>query len=251
MKFGLLGKSISHSKSPILFNSAYPVENHTYELLDFTSAKEGVEFAITNGFKGINVTSPFKEQVMEFADYFDENSRQSQAANLLMFDNGKISAFNTDYYGVRDTIKQFVNAGMPALVLGCGGAGRAAAIALRDLGLEVTISNRSELTCKPFAISSKISYCHISVINEYAKSAQIIIDTIPVRHIILSNFNFRGKIVLEARYNNPTLEKIVKNDGGAYISGLTWLLNQAIPSFTLLTGREPLSQAMENLAAKW
>lgn len=251
MKFGLLGESISHSKSPSLFSAGYPHGDHTYDLLDFESIEDGIEFAIANSLTGINVTTPFKDRAAGIADALDGCSLRSRAVNLLYFKNGKIHGFNTDYYGVRDSLKDYTAEGMKAVVLGCGGAGRAAAIALKDMGLEVIISNREEFTGEEFAMAARVGYCRMDSIKECAKNAQIIVDTIPVRHLKLSGFNFKDKVVLEARYNNPTLKKSVIRDGGTYISGVQWLLNQAIPSFRIFTGKEPDIEAMQNLAGKW
>jgi shikimate 5-dehydrogenase len=88
-------------------------------------------------------------------------------------------------------------------------------------------------------------------VKEFAKKSHIIVDAIPVRHLKLSSFNFRGKVVLEARYNNSTLKRSVIRDGGEYISGISWLLHQAIPSFRIFTGEEPNIHAMEILASEW
>ena len=251
MKFGLLGKSISHSKSPLLFSAAYPLTEHTYDLLDFESIESGIEYAIANGFAAINVTTPFKERAADIADSLDGCSMRSGAANLLYFKKGKIHGFNTDYQGVMDSLKEYAFEGMKAVVLGCGGAGRSAAVALKDMGVDVVISNREEFRGEIFAMSAKIAYCRMDSVKECAKDAHIIVDTIPVRHLKLSGFNFSDKVVLEARYMNPTLKRSVINDGGIYISGMHWLLNQAIPSFRIFTGREPDIEAMQNLARNW
>ena len=251
MKFGLLGESISHSKSPQLFKAGYPLGEHSYELLDFKSAKEGIEYAISNGFTAINVTTPFKDTAAGLANALDGSSKRAWASNLLYFKSGKIYGFNTDYCGVKDSLKDYVSEGMRAVILGCGGAGRAAAVALKDMGVDVMISTRDEFTGEPFAFAERIGYCRMDSVKEFAKKSHIIVDAIPVRHLKLSSFNFRGKVVLEARYNNPTLKRSVIRDGGEYISGISWLLHQAIPSFRIFTGEGPHIHAMEILASEW
>ena len=251
MKFGLLGESISHSKSPLIFRAGYPDRNDTYDLLDFKSIEAGIDYAKSNGYSGVNITSPFKEIAVNIADYSEELSERSRASNLLLFRDDKIYAYNTDYFGVRESLIDYAKEGMRAVILGCGGAGRVAAIALKDMGLSVIISNREKVTGESFAKYADVDYCKISDINDEAKGAHIIVDTIPVKHSFLSEFNFYGKIVLEARYKNPTLAKSVKNDKGKYLSGIDWLVNQAIPSFKLFTGINPNIEAIENLASKW
>lgn len=251
MKFGLLGESISHSKSPQLFKAAYNSERDTYELLDFSSLEKGLEFALLNDFKGINITTPFKEHVEKYVDVYDTHSERIFAVNLLMFEGEKIHAFNTDYFGVTGSLQEYAKRGMSALVLGYGGAGKAAAVALQDMGLDVTVSNREASKAEPHTISKGMGYCNLKDVMECAKESDVIVDTLPVRHSRLSGLDFRDKIVLEARYKNPSLNSAVKREGGIYISGITWLINQAKYSFLIFTGKKPNIEAMEKMAADW
>lgn len=251
MKFGLLGESISHSKSPQLFKAAYNSERDTYELLDFSSLEKGLEFALLNDFKGINITTPFKEHVEKYVDVYDTHSERIFAVNLLMFEGEKIHAFNTDYFGVTGSLQEYAKRGMSALVLGYGGAGKAAAVALQDMGLDVTVSNREASKAESHSISKGMGYCNLKDVMECAKESDVIVDTLPVRHSRLSGLDFRDKIVLEARYKNPSLNSAVKREGGIYISGITWLINQAKYSFLIFTGKKPNIEAMEKMAADW
>ena len=251
MKFGLLGYPVAHSKSPALFAAAYKHSLHTYELLEYPDLLRGLEAAVTGGFSGLNITAPFKEDVLSFVHNADSLSSEIAAANLLLFSQGGIKAFNTDYEGVKCSVAEFVSPGTKALVTGCGGAGRAAALALRDLGAEVVIANRDYKKAAKYASRFGTAACPIEDAPTFAKSAQIIIDTIPAETDIYSNISFEGKLIFEAKYRNPLLKDKCAADGGKYLSGIVWLVNQAVPSFRLFTGENPDSEAMELLTSLW
>ena len=94
------------------------------------------------GFRGVNVTIPHKEAALAIADHASEAARAIGAANTLTFEDGAIHADNTDAPGLLAALGEDP-AGRTALVLGAGGAGRAAAWALRGAGARVTVWNRT------------------------------------------------------------------------------------------------------------
>lgn len=251
MKFGLLGYPVAHSKSPALFAAAYKHSPHTYELLEFPDLLKGLEAAVKGGYSGLNITAPYKEEVLSFVHNADSLTSEVAAANLLLFSQGGIKAFNTDYEGVKSSVADFVTPGIKALVTGCGGAGRAAALVLRDLGAEVVIANRDYKKASKYASRFGTAACPIEHVPQFAKSARIIIDTIPAETDIYGNTSFDGKLIFEANYRNPQLIDKCTAEGGKYLSGIVWLVNQAIPSFRLFTGENPDSEAMELLASLW
>ncbi|MSR74251.1 MAG: type I 3-dehydroquinate dehydratase [Planctomycetes bacterium] len=96
--------------------------------------------------RGVSVTSPLKESVLHAADSVHPLARAIGAANTLHMQDGKLTAWNTDYYGVREVMLDALGedtARGAALVVGAGGAARAAALALLQLGFEVTVTNRN------------------------------------------------------------------------------------------------------------
>ena len=95
-----------------------------------------------SGYRGANVTIPHKEAALALADEASDAARAIGAANTLTFADGAIHADNTDAAGLLAALPRAPE-GMAALVLGAGGAGRAAAWALRDAGAEVSVWNRT------------------------------------------------------------------------------------------------------------
>lgn len=145
-RFGLIGYPIAHSKSPALFRAAYGGA-YPYELIeeaDFDTAYR----RFLSDYEGINVTAPFKELAYDRADILSEEVRLIRAANLLVKTHEGIKAYNSDYLAVKkwleETIGKFPSGYNPrVLIAGCGGAGKAAAIASGSLGLHTTLTNRS------------------------------------------------------------------------------------------------------------
>ena len=148
-KFALIGNPIAHSKSPALFKAAYPGSHHTYSLLEAPTCREAMERFTQEGYSGCNVTSPFKDEVMQYVSLPDKISSTIGSANTIICKEGKLYSYNTDYYGVKETLADFfrntgysfksstptapaVGAGgtgkATALVVGAGGAGKAAAL---------------------------------------------------------------------------------------------------------------------------
>ena len=109
-KCGLIGNPISHSKSPALFAAAYGTGKHSYSLIEAPTCKEAMERFAAEGYTGTNVTSPFKDEVMEYVSLPDKISSLLGSANTIISANGKLHSYNTDYYGVKNTLEAFLPA---------------------------------------------------------------------------------------------------------------------------------------------
>jgi shikimate dehydrogenase len=110
-----------------------------------------------SGYRGANVTIPHKVAAHDVADELSEAARAIGAANTLIFDDGRIVADNTDAGGLLDALGEPVPA--TALVLGAGGAGRAAVWALRQVGAEVAVWNRT--TARAEALAAALGVRHL------------------------------------------------------------------------------------------
>lgn len=235
-KFALIGKPISHSQSPKLFKEAFPDGDMTYDLLERDTVEESVAELKANGYCGANVTSPFKESVMKFVTDPDEITKTLNAANLILFKGDKILSYNTDYLAVRRMVRELDPKPERALITGCGGAAKAAALACRDEGLETLITNRTQKKAKEFAkhIGIKaISIAEAKLLLENSKGI-LAIYAIPEADGILSdtlkNTPSTGRItIIEANYKDPCLNPE---------SGLKWLKYQAEESFKLFASHE-------------
>jgi shikimate dehydrogenase len=243
-KFGLIGTGISHSKSPLLFSAAYPDGDFSYILIDEPDFKTAITKAKELGLTGVNVTTPFKDMAFELAKAHDPLSEQIEASNLLLFDS-IIKSYNTDYYGAKNTLMELK---LPAkeiitVVLGCGGAGRAAALAARDCGHSVIIANRSIERASAYAKKTGTEFIPLANLQNTIEEADIIIDTLPVSANIFNIELMPGQIYFEANYSAA---KNIDPDksGSIYVRGEYWLINQAIPSYKIFTGQEPDINAM-------
>lgn len=269
-KCALIGNPISHSKSPALFKAAYGDGPHTYTLLEAPTCREAMHLFVEEGFTGTNVTSPFKDEVMEYISLPDRISSILGSANTVISRNGALHSYNTDYWGVRNTllaatatVHAHPEAAEPAylpteqyaeppadsplkkiktIVIGAGGAGKAAALAAKDLGMDVWFANRSSHSAKPFAEKIGVEYIPLESIPSLLNSARIIIYNLSMEIEQLKNVSLEGKTVFEANYAHPNL---AGKCAETYIDGRHWLYNQAIPSFRLFTGQEPDTIAMK------
>ena len=243
MKFGLIGKDISRSQSPALFSRYNPGTDSSYELVDTDDFDSALDFVRENGFRAVNVTAPFKDRAFECATEHDRISSLTRTSNLLLFSGDSIKSFNTDYYGVHETVQQLLISGdrlENALVLGCGGAGKAAVLALLDLGLNVYLANRNvfkaqELADRYNAAGDKDSNSLVKVVDfdfiENGNYDMLLSALSSTPEDIKKKISaLKKKIIFEAEYRHPVLDGII---GNQYIAGTEWLKNQAIPGFRI------------------
>jgi shikimate dehydrogenase len=143
---GVLGFPVAHSRSPAMMNAAFEELGLDWRYVKLPVPPE--RFAETvralpgSGYGGANVTIPHKLAANELADERSPAAEAIGAANTLIFDGGRIKAENTDAPAIVAVIGEDLS-GRSALVLGAGGAGRAAVWALRAAGAEVAVWNRT------------------------------------------------------------------------------------------------------------
>lgn len=141
MKFGLLGRKLGHSYSPMIYDL---MGGYRYDLWE--REPEDVEDLLRNGaFDGLNVTMPYKKEVLQYLDSVDELALRLGSVNTIVKRNGRLEGHNSDYYGFRSMVMRtgIDMAGKKALVLGSGGASVTVEAVLRDLGARVIIISRS------------------------------------------------------------------------------------------------------------
>jgi shikimate dehydrogenase len=143
---GVLGHPVRHSRSPAMHNAAFEAVGLDWRYVKLPVRPEELAETVRalpeSGYAGVNVTIPHKEAALELADEAGDAARAIGAANTLTFADGAIRADNTDAPGLLAALEDDPR-GMAALVLGAGGAGRAAAWALREAGAEVGVWNRT------------------------------------------------------------------------------------------------------------
>lgn len=262
MKFGLIGHPIGHSLSPALFKAGYDgrYPYHLIETADFEDAYQ----RFLDEFDGINVTAPFKEQAFAKADILSEECRLIGATNLLIKSAEGVKAYNSDYLGVHMWIENVFSEGFStALIVGCGGAGKAAAFAAGSSGLHCILMNRDGEKAKALATSLKeAGYSAetrpLSDFTESFKDSSVVIYNIPTAIPELSELwtcaDSSGlKHILEANYRNPSFtQDIIKNIQRQnpeinFTGGKTWLLYQALTGYKLFTGENPDLEKMSDV----
>lgn len=250
-KFGLIGFPIKKSLSPMLFKEAYH-GRWEYDLI------EGEEFEASwkkflDEYKGINITAPFKELAYAESDVLCPECKVIGATNLVVKTPEGLVAHNSDYSGVKKCIEdENIAKGGKALVVGCGGAGKAAAVAALDLGLDLIVINRTPEKAEAFAshlegfYPGRVQAKPFEEMAQVAAGCDIMIYTLPLA--VEGAEALRCPVVMEANYKNPTFsaEKLAQ-EGCRYVPGKKWHLMQAVLGYEFFTGEVPDIEAMAEL----
>ncbi len=149
--YGLIGFPLTHSFSKQFFNDKFAAEGIDAEYVNFELPDIGdlmEVFAENPRLAGLNVTIPYKEQVMPYLDTLDPEAEETGAVNVIKIirsgrDNLHLKGYNTDVEGFRDSIRPLVGNRRKALILGTGGASKAVAQAFRTLGIEYQFVSRT------------------------------------------------------------------------------------------------------------
>ncbi|GHT74052.1 shikimate 5-dehydrogenase [Bacteroidia bacterium] len=150
--FGLIGYPLSHSFSKGFFNDKFLAEKIEAEYVNFEipSIKEFKSIIKDNpDLKGLNVTIPYKEQVIPYLDRLSENAQLIGAVNVIKIDRTKskvkLTGYNSDIIGFKQSIDPLLETyHRHALVLGTGGAAKAVFFGLKQLGIEATYVSRQK-----------------------------------------------------------------------------------------------------------
>ncbi|MDR2424470.1 MAG: hypothetical protein LBD59_07075 [Prevotellaceae bacterium] len=249
-KFTILGNPARHSKSPALFGAAYQrYTGLSYEINEPTSAEECVEILKTR-YDGGNITAPFKEDIYRFADELSETARLIEAVNTVTVHNGRLKADNCDHCGVSGSFEEFGVAlqGKTCVLLGIGGAGKAAAYAVCKAGGKLTIVNRTVQKATDFASKIGCRAAPVDSLADLLQSADVIINTLYGNIDLIDRklLNTR-QVILDASYiGSPLLDK-ARSLNCTVIDGRYWLYCQALYCFKLFTGIDPDRAAMRKV----
>lgn len=238
-RFGLIGNPVAGSLSPRLFAAAYD-GRYPYDLIEGPDFEQSWQLFLDK-YHGINVTAPFKQLAYGKVDILSETARLSGAVNLVVKTPEGLAGYNTDVDGVRLSLQEAGVQPQEALVLGAGGAGRAAAVAALQLGCRVTLINRTEARAQELAGRLGCAWRPFEDLSLVLNYATLLLYTLPVRIEALNQAGLFGHTVLEADYRHPTLTGI---PGCRYVSGRRWLLHQAVAGYALFTGEPPKTEAM-------
>lgn len=177
-RFGLIGYPLSHSFSPAYFSKKFENEGYAdclYEAFPIKSVEELPSLINNNpDLEGLNVTIPYKKEVVSFLNKSTEAVEQTGACNCIKIKNKIITGYNTDVTGFeKSLLHKLASAHIKALILGTGGAAAAVEFVLKKLGIEFLFVSRNSNPVK-----SIITYKEVSskILNEY----KLIINTTPL-----------------------------------------------------------------------
>jgi shikimate dehydrogenase len=148
-QFGLIGFPLSHSFSKKYFNEKFEKEsipNVSYENFQIASIEEFKALFDKSHLQGVNVTIPYKQQIIPFLDGLDSSAERIGAVNVVKKNKeGKLIGYNSDYVGFKNALSQFIpkNFSSKALILGTGGAAKAVEVALQDLQIPCLYVSRT------------------------------------------------------------------------------------------------------------
>ncbi len=234
----VIGNPISHSKSPQIFRhlssvTQTPLKYGRIELpVDCNTA---LFRKVALSLDAVNVTSPFKELAVKAADELSDEVKKINACNLLVNHNGKLTAYNTDIYGINKNLETYKNGNI--LILGAGGAAKAAAYLLSHKRLPAFIYNRTANKAKSLAEQFNLQFITAEKLTK--ANFTTIINTVPSAGFVgnvLKAINSPVDIFIDAIYPAPlySTNTQIKH----YIPGEVWLWSQAIKGFEIITGKK-------------
>jgi len=243
--YGIFGYPVKHSLSPVFQSFAFSKKNINAIYMPFEVKPEDLEIAIKGAkamsIKGLNITIPHKESVLEFVDVISDDVKKIGSCNTLLFEENIIKAYNTDYIGFKRALEEKTSLnGKKALVLGAGGTSKAIIYALTSSGVKVYLHNRTiEKALKLKEIFDVEVIGHIEDILQYV---DIIVNTTSVglKDDDKALFDYdkisAHHIVFDVIYKDTALVKKAKEKGAVAVNGLPMLVYQGLESFKIWTG---------------
>ncbi len=235
MLFGLIGKSLSHSFSEKYFSEKFNRESiqATYQNYEIKSLDQFKSLINSHPFTGLNVTIPYKREILDYLDLVSEESKAIGAVNTIVFKNGKTIGHNTDHIGFSKSID--LSKYKKALILGNGGAHRAIWYALKKYNIEVDVLARNPLKNQlPWINNGPILSPYDLVINTTPLGTQPKIDECPpIQYASLRP----GTLFYDLVYN-PEITRFMKEakaQGALVKNGFEMLKGQAEEAFLLWT----------------
>jgi shikimate dehydrogenase len=230
-----------------MFRAAYSgFPDLTYDSNEADSAEECIEL-LKSRYDGGNITAPFKEGVFRLADETTETADLIGAVNTVTVSEGRIIADNCDHYGVSESFREFniPLSGKSCLLLGIGGAGKAAAYAVNQSGGNLTIVNRTVRKAEDFAKKLNCNAAPVNDLENLLKNTEVIINTLYSEiDTVEKNWLAPEQIILDASYIGSPLLNKAKELNCLTIDGRYWVYHQAVYCFFKFTGLKPDTDAM-------
>ncbi|WP_433939001.1 shikimate dehydrogenase [Paenibacillus lautus] len=263
---GVMGDPIGHSKSPAMHDAAINALGLSGAYIPLHIRPQGLGDAILAvkalGFRGVNVTIPHKVEVMKYLDVVDEGAQRIGAVNTIVYDNGKLTGYNTDGIGYVRSLKDEACPdlkGKRIVVIGAGGAARGIIYALIGEGPEkISIVNRT--SAKALALAEEWS--SLADLRGYGEEqtgealsdADVIINTTSVgmfprvSELPIPPESIREGIVVSDLIYNPLKTELLRQGELRRCTihgGLGMFINQGAYAFEYWTGLTAPVQAMK------
>ncbi|WP_255460639.1 shikimate dehydrogenase [Edaphobacter albus] len=252
--YGVAGNPVRSSLSPIMMNTAFRREtvNAVYLALQATKVSDLMKLVQEIPIQGLSVTMPHKQEIMSYLANTDPLSAKIGACNtVLRAQDGKLYGFNTDVAGIVGPLEKRMSLrGAKVLVLGAGGAARAAVFGLRDKGAEVFILNRTPETAQKLARQSGSKSIKKDAV---AKSAfDVVINATPVGMAgqkgaqLLDAKDLNTRLVFDLVYNplETPLIRLARQKGIPFITGVEMFVQQGARQFEIWTGKPAPEEEM-------
>jgi len=244
---GVLGFPVGHSRSPLMMNAAFAELGLDWRYVKLPVPPERFEETVRalpgSGYRGANVTIPHKLAAHDLADELGDAAREIGAVNTLTFgEDGRIRGDNTDAGGLLDALGEPLPA--TALVLGAGGAGRAAAWALARAGVEVTVWNRTPERAAELARDLGVAA------SERPGPAELLVNATSVGLRPADSLDglplVNARVVVDLVYGpaQTSFARWADERGARLVDGLEVLVRQGARSLALWTGEKPPVDSM-------
>ena len=269
--FGLIGKPIDTSLSPLMFNSIFDQSKINSVYVPFTVAEHDLKNAVLGlrslGVSGFNVTIPHKVSIINELDSIDDVSLKVGAVNTVSHNDDLLMGFNTDVEGFLRPLKDMNLSlkGKKASILGSGGAARSCIFGLSTLGIDdFSIISRNKLTADKVSqdLGNDVTIAAFSssdVSSEKAfKSSDIIVNATPIGRYPSNEFPINiswisNDQIIYDLVANPLKTKFIltaESLGCIAIPGYLMLVEQAALSFKIWTGLDAPILLMKNIVEK-
>jgi 3-dehydroquinate dehydratase/shikimate dehydrogenase len=262
--YGVVGNPIMHSLSPVMHNAGFRCLgiDAVYLPLQAADAPDFLRFARGLGLSGVSITAPFKVALMSAADDLDPLARRVGAINTISMRDGRWYGYNTDVHGftapllrrLKDLPPEGGRNRLRATILGAGGAARAVAVALADLGAAVTVSARRPEAARELA---DLAAGTVGTLPPPAGSWDLLVNGTPsdgeaAVNSPMAGAALDGKLVYELLYvpAETRLLADARAAGCTTIGGLEMLVAQAEQQFEIWTGQAPPAGLFQQAAGQ-
>lgn len=267
---GVIGNPLGQSLSPMMHNAGFKELGLNYVYVPFEIPENALANTLimlkAKGFRGLNITHPFKIKIIDYLDKLDEIAEEIGAVNTIVNNGGTLTGYNTDTYGAMEALSRngvtIETSGGKILILGAGGAARAVAVPIAKAGKNIIIANRTlkhaeELVDKLNSYTASCSEAiSIGEVETVIDTVDIIINCTPVgmkcgpKGIPIPTGLIRNDLIIFDIVYSPRdtpLISAAQNLGAKVIYGYEMLIYQGIKAFELWTGQSAPGDVMKNV----